>query len=328
MRLTCLLSAALGVAFALALPGARAHAQTAMPGPLLGHTSLFQSLPMRQVARSWPPAAAILGPGAQCRAAIRAAERAAGIPNQLMAAIGRVESGRREPDGSIDPWPWSINAEGTDHVYQTKAEAVAAVRTLQSQGMRSIDVGCMQVNLLHHPDAFANLDQAFDPVANANYAAKFLLQLRDETGTWPTATAWYHSATPELGAEYQRRVMAVLPEEQQRPDAAPGPLLASNYANGYASGYTGGFANGYSSGLAAAPTRHCAAAATSCFRPVPSPRISSRFRPARSGAASPPTAPRPSRRCCGSRRLPRPAAASPTRADARPDAAHAILTPT
>ena len=249
MRLTCLLSAALGVAFALALPGARAHAQTALPGPLLGHTSLFQSLPMRQVARSWPPAAAILGPGAQCRAAIRAAERAAGIPNQLMAAIGRVESGRREPDGSIDPWPWSINAEGTDHVYETKAEAVAAVRTLQSQGMRSIDVGCMQVNLLHHPDAFANLDQAFDPVANANYAAKFLLQLRDETGTWPTATAWYHSATPELGAEYQRRVMAVLPEEQQRPDAAPGPLLASNYANGYASGYTGGFANGYSSGF-------------------------------------------------------------------------------
>ncbi len=187
--------------------------------------------PLWMLARSLPAAAprfiAAPSPGAgtpglQCRAAIEAAERQGGIPPHLMAAIGRVESGRRDDaTGRVDPWPWSINAAGLDHVYQTKGEAIAAVRAFQTAGVRSIDVGCMQVSLLFHPDAFASLDDAFDPARNAAYAARFLAELRAQTGSWQTATAWYHSATPELGADYQRRVMAVLPEEEQRPAATP-----------------------------------------------------------------------------------------------------------
>jgi hypothetical protein len=155
-------------------------------------------------------------PGLACRQAIAGAERAAGIPTQLMAAIGRVESGRRDAQGLVHPWPWTINAEGAGAVFETKAAAIAAVKILQSKGVRSIDVGCMQVNLMHHPDAFASLEQAFDPVANAGYAARFLVQLHGQTGSWPQATALYHSATPDLGADYRRKVMAVWPEEQKR----------------------------------------------------------------------------------------------------------------
>ncbi len=157
-----------------------------------------------------------LNPGMQCRAAIRSAERAAGIPDHLMAAIGRVESGRVGPDGAVHPWPWSINAEGTDYVYETKAAVIAAVQALQAKGVRSIDVGCMQVNLMYHPQAFPNLQQAFDPVENARYAARFLVVLKAQTGAWEKATAWYHSATPELGEPYQRKVMALWPEEKRR----------------------------------------------------------------------------------------------------------------
>ena len=163
-----------------------------------------------------PAQLAGISPGEQCRAAIRAAERANGIPDQLMAAIGVVESGRRAPDGKINPWPWSINAEGTDFVYESKPEVMAAVRNLQAKGVRSIDVGCMQVNLMHHPDAFASLDQAFDPVENARYAARFLVELKAQTGSWEKATAWYHSATPALGEPYQQKVMAQWPREKQR----------------------------------------------------------------------------------------------------------------
>ena len=164
-----------------------------------------------------------LDPGLQCRAAIRAAERGAGIPEQLMAAIGRIESGRRGADGTVTPWPWSINAEGTDYVYDTKEAVIAAVRALQARGVRSIDVGCMQVNLMHHPQAFTTLDQAFDPVENARYAARFLVQLKDQTGDWQKATAAYHSATPELGEPYERKVMAVWPEEKRRGQEAGRP---------------------------------------------------------------------------------------------------------
>ncbi len=152
-------------------------------------------------------------PGRQCRAAIAAAERAFAIPSGLMAAIGRVESGHRGADGRVDPWPWSIDAEGTGHMFASKAQAIAAVRSLQAQGVRSIDVGCMQVNLLHHADAFPSLDAAFAPDANATFAARFLVQLRAAAGSWPQAAALYHSATPALATDYQRKVMAAWPAE-------------------------------------------------------------------------------------------------------------------
>jgi hypothetical protein len=85
--------------------------------------------------------------GLACRSAVGAAERGSGIPPHLLAAISRVESGRRDPvTGDFHPWPWTVNAEGQGFFYDSKAEAIAAVRGMQAQGIRSIDVGCMQVN--------------------------------------------------------------------------------------------------------------------------------------------------------------------------------------
>jgi hypothetical protein len=144
-----------------------------------------------------------------------------------MAAIAQVESGRRDPvSGALHPWPWTVDAEGQGTFYDSKEQAIAAVRALQARGVRSIDVGCMQVNLLQHPAAFSSLEQAFDPMANADYAGRFLAELHGQTGAWPAATALYHSATPDLGAAYQRKVMAVWPEEQLLADAAPRIALA------------------------------------------------------------------------------------------------------
>jgi hypothetical protein len=116
----------------------------------------------------------------------------------------------------VHPWPWTINAEGEGRFFASKAEALAAVRDLQAKGVKSIDVGCMQVNLMHHPQAFASLEQAFDPAANAAYAARFLNVLYGQTRDWTRATAFYHSATPELGEAYQRKVAGALPLEQGR----------------------------------------------------------------------------------------------------------------
>ncbi len=147
-----------------------------------------------------------------CLPAIAAAERQVHLPPKLLDAIALVESGRLDPaTGRIKPWPWSINADGVDHVYATKAEAIAAVRQFQAQGVRSIDVGCMQISLLHHPDAFASLDEAFDPAANAAYGARFLASLYRQMGSWPLAAAAYHSQTPDIGRSYASRVMAIWP---------------------------------------------------------------------------------------------------------------------
>ena len=157
------------------------------------------------------------------------------VPEHLLAAIGRVESGRRDPQtGGWHPWPWTINAEGQGFFFDTKAQAIAAVRDLQARGVRSIDVGCMQVNLMHHPNAFPTLEQAFDPQTNATYAARFLTQLFGQSHDWAKAAALYHSATPELGADYQRRVLAVWPEEKQRQQEARLQDAHTNLANAWA----------------------------------------------------------------------------------------------
>lgn len=135
------------------------------------------------------------------------AQRQQRIPAKLMPAISRVESGRMDlATHRVRAWPWTINVEGTGYFFGTKAEAIATVRALQAKGPRSIDVGCMQVNLIYHPHAFADLDTAFDPEANARYAAHFLTVLYAQTKDWNLATAAYHSQDAEKGEDYQRRV--------------------------------------------------------------------------------------------------------------------------
>jgi hypothetical protein len=167
-------------------------------------------------------------PAALCTAAIAAAERGHDIPPQLMAAIGRVESGRRDPGtGEMGAWPWTINAEGAGSFFDNKVDAIRAVLALQARGVHSIDVGCMQVNLVQHPTAFASLDMAFEPGVNADYAARFLVQLHNQTGDWVRATADYHSGNPWEGNPYAAKVTSIWPEEQRKaslnPPAAPEP---------------------------------------------------------------------------------------------------------
>ena len=172
-----------------------------------------------------------LPPGLLCQAAIAGAEQVQGIPTHLLSAIGKAESGRRdEAAGVVRPWPWTINAEGQGYFFDTKAQAVAAVRAMQARGVKSIDVGCMQINLMHHPDAFPSLELAFDPPANAAYAALFLRQLYAQAGDWTKAVGLYHSATPELSAPYAKKVMALLSEEPQLTVSAGPGALASAWA--------------------------------------------------------------------------------------------------
>jgi Transglycosylase SLT domain len=175
-------------------------------------------------------AGAAHAPAVRCETAIGAAARASHVPADLMAAIGLVETGRQDPvSGAWHPWPWSINAEGKGLFFTSKSEAIAAVRSLQADGVRSIDVGCMQVNLMHHPDAFATLEEAFDPIRNANYAGRFLDQLFQRSGHWMVAAGWYHSGTSDLAADYVKKVLAILPRGRQSLVTARGLSLSINW---------------------------------------------------------------------------------------------------
>jgi hypothetical protein len=120
-----------------------------------------------------------------------------------------VESGRFDPTlGRVIPSPWAIDAAGQPNLADSKEAALQRTHELQSNGLQNIDVGCFQINLRAHPAAFADLDQAFDPTANAQYAARFLTSLRARLGSWDDAVAAYHSATPALGIPYRQLVYA------------------------------------------------------------------------------------------------------------------------
>jgi hypothetical protein len=156
-----------------------------------------------------PCAAFDLASDTVCQMAGAAAEQAAGIPAGLLVSIGKVESGRSDPlTGQVEPWPWTVNVDGQGDYFDSKAAAVAFVRLALSSGARDVDVGCFQVSLEAHPYAFDSIEAAFDPVQNANYAAKFLGELKMSAGSWDMAVADYHSANPSVGGPYEAMVMA------------------------------------------------------------------------------------------------------------------------
>ncbi len=195
-----------------------------------------QSRATASEARSLPLPAQLRSarPAALCDAAIRGAEIHHGLPPGLLFAIGQVESGR--PDSGlhrVEPWPWTVQAEGRGLYFDTKAQAVQWVREAMARGIASIDVGCLQVNLLYHSHAFDTLEEAFEPSGNADYAARFLLQLHATTRDWVKAAGFYHSQTLILALSYQERVAHALSGETlvgsllNRP-AAPQPPATIN----------------------------------------------------------------------------------------------------
>jgi hypothetical protein len=144
-----------------------------------------------------------------CEQAGRLAERTHALPAGLLLAIGRVESGRWDATrGRVVTWPWAVDAAGDGALLDTSQAAIARTAALRDTGHNNVDVGCFQINLGMHPLAFTDLQQAFDPVANADFAARFLTELHVRLGNWNDAVAAYHSAQPELGTPYRQAVFA------------------------------------------------------------------------------------------------------------------------
>jgi Transglycosylase SLT domain len=185
------------------VPSPRKRGMHVWPAAVIGAMTLLLSFaPVAHAQR-------IVEPNSPCEQAGLDAEREYALPAGLLTAIGRVESGRWDAAlGRVTASPYAIDAAGQPHVTDSKEAALQQTRALQQSGLRNIDVGCFQINLQSHPLAFSNLDQAFDPTANAQYAARFLSSLHTKLGSWEDAVAAYHSATPALGVPYRQLVYA------------------------------------------------------------------------------------------------------------------------
>lgn len=142
-----------------------------------------------------------------CMQATTKIEKQFQIKKHLLTTIASVETGRyNKAKKQTLSWPWTINAQGKGQFFATKEEAVRAVKKLQAQGVKSIDVGCMQINLAYHGDAFDSVEDALDPETNVAYGAKFLRNLYDQKGDWVKAAMAYHSKVPSKAQRYKRKL--------------------------------------------------------------------------------------------------------------------------
>ncbi len=179
---------------------------------------------------AWIPALwaseSLLSPDFTCLQILSQVEHAYNIPPHLLKAIALTESGRQTYRG-FRPWPWTINVSGKGYFFDSKRDAIQAVKRFQRQGHRSIDVGCMQVNLFHHPHAFRSLEEAFDPTLNIQYGAAFLKRLQQShAGQWKQAAAHYHSANPWHHQPYLQKVLQIW-EQQKGTSLSRDPVSSS-----------------------------------------------------------------------------------------------------
>ena len=159
----------------------------------------FLSVPATAVAAASPARTALL-----CDEAAQLAARENDVPLDVLMAVTRTETGRGTTAG-LRPWPWTVNMEGAGRWFASEDEARAYVFNHFKAGARSFDVGCFQINYKWHGAAFRSIDDMFDPVLNAHYAAKFLSDLHAELGDWSKAAGAYHSRTPGFADAYAAR---------------------------------------------------------------------------------------------------------------------------
>jgi Transglycosylase SLT domain len=142
-----------------------------------------------------------------CGVLANQAERTQGIPRGLVHAVALAESGRwLAEERTTRPWPWTVTSGSESFYLPSRAAALRKIEELRAEGRSNIDVGCMQVNLGFHGDAFASDAEALEPARNVAYAARFLKQLQAETRSWEQATAHYHSRQPARGRAYREKV--------------------------------------------------------------------------------------------------------------------------
>lgn len=129
------------------------------------------------------------------------AEKEFSIPKGVLMAVSLVESG-----GGGTPNPFIMNVRGRVVIPRTEAEAATYLRDNQGNLRGSVYAGCMQLSLTHHKQAFRPVEKIVNPEANVRYAAKFLVALRRETGSWSAAVSKYNGSTGAKAAAYQCKV--------------------------------------------------------------------------------------------------------------------------
>ena len=159
-----------------------------------------------------------------CETVSSEAERAFSLPAGILRSIAQVESGRKTTNGNYRSWPWTINDNGKGLFFDTRQSAVNYIKKQTELDNSGIDIGCMQISVKWHSEAFSSPESIIDPYTNIAYAAMFLEELYQTHGEWDLAIKHYHSADSRKNVPYLQKVNAVW---KNQPEPLMQPFTAS-----------------------------------------------------------------------------------------------------
>lgn len=118
-----------------------------------------------------------------------------GVDPYILYSIALVESRKRSTDGLFRPSPWAIMENGptpVSHYPKDLTEAKLLLRQLLSK-TRNLDVGMMQVNLLHHGHRVENPEDLFDLHTNIRVGGQILEEaIKSSPGDLIKGVGRYH----------------------------------------------------------------------------------------------------------------------------------------
>ena len=134
-----------------------------------------------------------------------------GLDPYILYAVALVESARINARLAA-PWPWALNRQGRPIIPSSRLEARGILNEALNKGIRSIDVGLMQVNVRWNGHRVHRPDDLLDPETNIRVGADVLTEAIDSApgdlalGIGRYHTGWRNDAD---AYRYGRRVLAI-----------------------------------------------------------------------------------------------------------------------
>lgn len=131
-----------------------------------------------------------------------------GVEKELLYAIALAESKKAAGSESMRPWPWALNIEGKGYLFETREEAETELNNAIAAGIKSIDVGPMQVNLLWNGFRVERPEDLFDIQTSAMVGAAILSEAMLSSPNDKTiGVGRYHNWDADKARVYGTRVL-------------------------------------------------------------------------------------------------------------------------
>ncbi|MCW5706938.1 transglycosylase SLT domain-containing protein [Shinella sp.] len=159
--------------------------------------------------------------------AYQIAAKRAGIPSPVLYAVALQESGMLR-EGTIAPWPWSLNVAGEARRFSNQAEACAGLLgALRQVRATRVDAGLGQINLGYQRHRYDHPCELLDPYRNLVIAAEILREQYRPGEDWLLAIGRYHRpAGGAPAARYRKSAAQHLARVLGVPHASSAKALA------------------------------------------------------------------------------------------------------